>query len=72
MVAPRRIILALFVSAATFSIMMIRIFGSSVMSTKLFGLFSEILVLVLLSMLVNYFNGYAHACRLIIVAQIKI
>jgi hypothetical protein len=72
MVAPRRIILALFISAATFSIMMIRIFGSSVMSTKLFGLFSRILVLVLLSMLFNYFNGYARARRLIIVAQIKI
>jgi hypothetical protein len=40
MVAARRIILVIFVPAATSSIMVIRILGSPMTSTRLFGLFS--------------------------------
>jgi hypothetical protein len=72
MVAARRIILAIFVPTATFSTMVIHTPGSSATSTRLFGLFSmEILVLVLLPMLVDYFNGCVCSHSLGIVAQIK-
>jgi hypothetical protein len=40
MVAARRIILAIFIPAATSSTMVIRILGSPTMLTRLFGLFS--------------------------------
>jgi hypothetical protein len=40
MVAARRIILAIFIPAATSSIMVIRTLGSPAASTRLFGLFS--------------------------------
>jgi hypothetical protein len=50
--------------------MVIRTLDSPTMSTKLFGYFA--LVLVLLPMLIDYFNGCAHARILGIAAQIKI
>jgi hypothetical protein len=40
MVAARRFVFAIFVPAATSSIMVIRTFGSSATSTRLFGYFS--------------------------------
>jgi hypothetical protein len=74
MVVARRIILTIFVSAATFfSMMVIRTLSSPTTSTKLFGyFFSIILVLVLLPMLIGYFNGWTRACSLDVAAQIKI
>ena len=69
MVAARRNVLAIFVPAATSSTMVIRSFGSNVdQSVRL--LFPKILVLILLSMLVDYFNGYA--VRVVLALRLKI
>jgi hypothetical protein len=50
--------------------MLIRALGSPTMLTRLFGYFS--LVLVLLPMVIDYFNGYVRVRSLGISAQIKI
>jgi hypothetical protein len=55
MVAARRIILAIFVPAATSSTIVIRILGSPATSTRLFGLFS-----------LEYWCWYSRRCWLII------
>jgi hypothetical protein len=53
--------------------MVIRALGSLATSTMLFGyFFPGILVLVLLPMVIDYFNGCARARGLGIAAQIKI
>jgi hypothetical protein len=71
-VSAMSIVLAIFVSAAMSSIMVIHTLGSLATSIRLFGLFfPSILVLVFLSMVIDYFNEHAHACSLGIVAQIK-
>jgi hypothetical protein len=73
MVAARSIMLAIIFSAATSSTMAIHTLDFSAMSTKLFGYFCpDMLVLVLLLMLIDYFNDYARARSLGIAAQIKI
>jgi hypothetical protein len=70
MVAARSIILAIFVPDATSSTMVIHALGSPATSTQL--LFSGILVLVLLPMVIDYFNGCVRARSLGIATQIKI
>jgi hypothetical protein len=58
MVFTRSIILAIFVPAATYLIMLIRALGSPTTSTLLF---TGILVLILLLMVIDYFNGCVRA-----------
>jgi hypothetical protein len=71
MVAARMVILAISVSTATFSRIVICILSSLTMLIKLFSFFFEILVPVLLSILYDYFNGSVHTCSLGIATQIK-
>jgi hypothetical protein len=53
--------------------MVIHTLDSPATSTKLFGYFCpDMLVLVLLPMLIDYFNGCARACSIGIASQIKI
>jgi hypothetical protein len=72
MVAARRFVLAIFVPTAMSLTMVIRTFGYPATSTRLQLLFSGILVLVLLLMVIDYFNYYVSACSLGTAAQIKI
>ena len=73
MVFMRKMVLAIFVSDATSSTMVVHTLSSRATSTRWFGYRSlGILMLVLLSMLVDYFNGCARAHSLGIAAQIKI
>jgi hypothetical protein len=52
--------------------MMIHTLSSPAMSTRLFDFFLVILVVLLLTMLVDYSNSRMSACSLDIAAQIKI
>jgi hypothetical protein len=71
MVAARSVILTKIVPSATSAIMVIRILDSPNNIDQAVWLLS-ILVLVLLLMLIDYFNGSVRACSLGIVSQIKI
>jgi hypothetical protein len=70
MVAARSIILAIICFAATSLTMVIHTLDSPATSVRLFC--PDILVLVLLPMLIDYFNSCVRASSLGIVAQIKI
>jgi hypothetical protein len=61
LVATKRIILAIFVSAATFSTMIIRTLDSPAMSTKLFGYFS-----------LSYWCWYSCRCWLTILMAARV
>jgi hypothetical protein len=65
----RRIVLEIFVPVVMSPTMVIHILGSPAASTRLFRFFS--LVLVLMSMLVNYFND-TRPCSFGIAAQSKV
>jgi hypothetical protein len=68
MVAARSIIIVIIFSAATSSTMVIRALGSPATSTRVRLLFLGILVLVLLWMVIDYFNGRVRARSLGIAA----
>jgi hypothetical protein len=70
MVVVRSVVLANFIPTATFTTMVIRTVESPTTSIKL--LFPDILVLVLLLMLIGYYNSCAYAHSLGIAAQFKI
>jgi hypothetical protein len=73
LVAARRIILAVFVPAATSSTMVIRTIDSPATAIKFVRLICpDILMLVLLPMWIDYFNGCVRARSLGIAVQIKI
>jgi hypothetical protein len=70
MVAARMFVLAIFVPTAMSSTMVICTLGSPTTSTRLLGsFFPGILVLVLLPMMIDYFNGCVRARSLGIAAQ---
>jgi hypothetical protein len=58
MTAVRSIILTIFIPAVTSSIMVIRALGSPMMLTRLFG---YLFLLVVLPMVIDYFNACTHA-----------
>jgi hypothetical protein len=74
MVAAGMFVLAVFILIATSSTMVIHTHGSPTTSIRLFDrfLFPDILVLVFLPMLIDYFNGCVRAHSLGIAAEIKI
>jgi hypothetical protein len=73
MVAAGMFVLTIFVPTATSSTMVIHTHGSPTMLIRVFDcFFPSILVLVLLSMVIDYVNGCMRACSLGIAGQIKI